>query len=74
MGRLLAHLFSHFEWRDRASIELVEIPGVAELDDIAMQNDLAAVRDTRPDGLVLSWELWNIPLQGLELVHSALTM
>ena len=32
--------------------------------------DLCAFRDAGADGLVLSWDLWHIPLERLELVHA----
>ena len=53
-----------------AGIELVEIAGVAELDEAQIRADLAAVRAAGADGLVLSWDLWAIPLERLELVHT----
>jgi len=51
-------------------IELVEIPGVAELKTEQIRADLAAVCAGEADGLVLSWDLWHMPLDRLELVSS----
>ncbi len=51
-----------------AGIELVEMPGVAHLNPEQIQNDLNTLRLANPDGLVLSWDLWHIPLERLELV------
>jgi hypothetical protein len=51
-------------------IELVELPGVAELNAAQIDLDLAAVRAGGADGLVLSWDLWHIPLERLDLVSA----
>ena len=51
-----------------AGIELVEIAGVAELDDAQIRADLAGFRAAGVDGLALSWDLWVMPLERLELV------
>jgi len=51
-----------------AGIELVEIPGVAELDEEQIKADSEAVLAGGPDGVVLSWDLCRIPLNRLELV------
>ncbi len=54
-----------------AGIELVEIPGVAELNNGKISADLRAFRQAGADGLSLSWDLWFMPLQRLELVRAA---
>jgi hypothetical protein len=56
-----------------AGIELVEMPGVAELDREQIEADLRALFAAKPDGLVLSWDLWHIPLERLELVAAIWT-
>lgn len=53
-----------------AGIELVEMEGVTHLNQAQITNDLRAVRGAAPDGLVLSWDLWQIPLERLELVRA----
>jgi hypothetical protein len=52
-------------------IELVEIEGVSRLDPERIVADLRAVQSACPDGLVLSWDLWHIPLERLVLVRQA---
>lgn len=51
-----------------AGIELVEMEGVTRLNPTQITHDLHALRDTHVNGLVLSWDLWHIPLERLELV------
>jgi hypothetical protein len=53
-----------------AGIELVELKGVTRLDQAQIAADLHALREARPNGLVLSWDLRRIPLQRLEVVQS----
>jgi len=53
-----------------AGIELVEIEGVTRLDPAQITADLQAFRAAGADGLVLSWDLWYIPLERLELVRA----
>ncbi len=53
-----------------AGIELVEIKGVAHLNDRRIKADLAAVQRTGAAGLALSWDLWHMPIERLELVRS----
>ena len=53
-----------------AGVELVEIPGVAELDMGQIEADQRALRASEIDGLVLSWDLWHMPLERLEVVAS----
>ncbi len=52
-----------------AGVELVQIEGVAELNDIQILADLEAVRRADVAGLSISWDLWDIPLERLELVR-----
>jgi hypothetical protein len=52
-----------------AGIELVEIEGVACLHPEQIRADLDAFRAAGADGLVVSWDLWYIPLERLELVR-----
>lgn len=54
-----------------AGMELVEIPGVAELTPEQITKDVAAFRDAGVDGLALSWDLWRMPLERLTLVNQA---
>jgi hypothetical protein len=54
----------------QGGMELVELPGVAELNAAQIRADLAAVRAGGADGLVLSWDLWHIPLERLDLVSA----
>jgi hypothetical protein len=51
-----------------AGIELVEMPGVSELRDSQIEADLLALKAAGADGLAISWDLWHIPLERLELV------
>jgi len=53
-----------------AGIELVEIEGVTSLNHAQIAADLDAFRAAGADGLVLSWDLWHIPLERLELVRT----
>ena len=52
-----------------AGIELVEIEGGTRLRPEQITADLAAFRSAGADGLVLSWDLWRIPHERLELVR-----
>lgn len=52
-----------------AGIELVEMPGVVALSDNQIRADLTAFREAGADGLVLSWDLWRIPPERLDLVQ-----
>jgi hypothetical protein len=54
-----------------AGIELVEIPGIAHLDDAQIRADVAALREGQTDGLALSWDLWEMPLERLDIVRAA---
>jgi len=53
-----------------AGLELVEMEGVTRLDPQQIVTDLQAFREAGADGLVLSWDLWHIPPERLELVRS----
>jgi hypothetical protein len=50
-------------------IELVDLKGVTRLCEPQIVSDLEAFRSTGAEGLVLSWDLWHIPLGRLELVQ-----
>ncbi len=50
-------------------IELVEIEGVTHLTQAGIAADLQALSAAGADGLVLSWDLWHIPPERLELVR-----
>lgn len=52
-----------------AGFELVQILGVAELNDVQILADLEAVRRAGVAGLSISWDLWDIPLERLEHVQ-----
>lgn len=51
-----------------AGMELVELEGITRLDRNQIRADAQAFRDAGADGLVLSWDLWHIPLAYLELL------
>jgi len=52
-----------------AGVELVDLEGVTHLNSDQIEGDLRAIREAGPDGLVLSWDLWWIPLERLEIVR-----
>jgi hypothetical protein len=52
-------------------VELVEIEGLCALDTTQIASDLRALRASGADGVVLSWDLWHIPLERLDLVKVA---
>jgi hypothetical protein len=52
-----------------AGIELVEVEGVTSLNHRQIAADLGAFRAAGADGLVLSWDVWHISLERLELVR-----
>lgn len=54
-----------------AGVELVEIEGVCELEATQIDADLRAFCAAGADGLALSWDLWQMPLERLELVRAA---
>jgi hypothetical protein len=51
-----------------AGVELVEIEGVCMLDNAQILSDLRAFRIAGAGGLVLSWDLWHMSLDRLDLV------
>ena len=51
----------------------MEIPGVCELKNKQIRRDWEAVLEAGVDGVVLSWDLWYIPLKRLKLVSDILT-
>jgi hypothetical protein len=53
-----------------AGIELVELEGLTHLHREQIEADLRAFRAAGADGLVLSWDLWHIPLERLALVNA----
>jgi hypothetical protein len=55
-----------------AGIELVEVEGVTHLHPAQIAADLNALRAAGANGLVLSWDLWHIPLEHLDLVRHRL--
>lgn len=54
-----------------AGIELVDIGGITALTDTQIRADVAAFRKNNADGLALSWDLWMIPLERLDVVREA---
>jgi hypothetical protein len=67
-------------WRARASstrallagIDLVQIPGVAEMTEELLTDYLTTIKTTSPQGLVLSWDLLHVPAERLGLVRRIL--
>jgi hypothetical protein len=55
-----------------AGLELVEIAGVCELEAEQIRQDWSAVLEAGVDGVVLSWDLWHMPLEHLRLVSDIL--
>jgi hypothetical protein len=52
-----------------AGVELVQKKGVTRLDPRQIKADLKGVKRAKPAGLVLSWDLLDIPLDRIELVR-----
>jgi hypothetical protein len=52
-----------------AGIELVELEDVTRLHTAQIEADLRAFRRAGADGLVLSWDLFHIPLERLDVVR-----
>jgi hypothetical protein len=50
-----------------AGIPVVEIDGIHESTTEQLRQDLAAAHEA--DGLILSWDLWDTPLENLKIVH-----
>ena len=55
-----------------AGLELVEIVGVCELSPGKIRRDWSAVLEAGIEGVVLSWDLWHMPLDRLRLVSDIL--
>ncbi len=55
-----------------AGIELVEMPGVAELSPAQIRVDIHALLAAAPAGMVLSWDLRHMPLERLKMVNGLL--
>ncbi|CAG0932459.1 hypothetical protein TFLX_02599 [Thermoflexales bacterium] len=53
-----------------AGIELVDLEGVTCLTEAQISADLRALRAAQPAGLALSWDLWRMPLDRLDLVRT----
>jgi acyl-CoA synthetase (NDP forming) len=54
-----------------AGIELVDIQEVVRLQPTQIAADVGAFQAAGADGLALSWDLWHIPRERLELVRTA---
>ena len=52
-----------------AGIELVELEGVTQLSPYQIKADLTAVKQAKPAGLAISWDLLKIPLDRLVQVR-----
>ncbi len=52
-----------------AGIELVEVAGVAQLNERQIATDVRVLRAAQPGGLALSWDLSWMPLERLELLR-----
>jgi hypothetical protein len=52
-----------------AGIELVEVEGITDLCPPQIEADLVAFREADVEGLALSWDLWEIPLEHLVRVR-----
>ncbi len=55
-----------------AGIELVDLPGVTSLATSQILADISAIQRVQPAGLALSWDLWHIPLDRLDLIRQVL--
>ncbi|NCF68518.1 MAG: hypothetical protein GWP61_21365, partial [Chloroflexi bacterium] len=44
------------------------LAGVTHLSPAQIRSDLTLLRDIQVDGLSLSWDLWHMPLEHLDLV------
>lgn len=53
-------------------LELVDLPGVCELKTDQIRRDWQAVLKAGVEGVVLSWDLWRMPLERLQLVSDIL--
>jgi hypothetical protein len=54
-----------------AGLELVDVQGVTHLTPHQIEADLAGVKRAGVAGLAISWDLWHIPLDRLDLVRRA---
>ncbi|MCD6290871.1 MAG: hypothetical protein J7M34_10250 [Anaerolineae bacterium] len=52
-------------------LALVEIPGINDMDASTLASEVEASQRARPDGLVLSWDLWHIPMERLTALRDA---
>jgi len=52
-----------------AGIELVDLPGITNLNPTQIREDLAAIKLAHPAGLALSWDLLHISQDNLKLVR-----
>jgi hypothetical protein len=57
-----------------AGFEMMDIEGIAELNDVQILSDLDAVRQAEVGGLSISWDFWDIPLKRLSLVSRIFPM
>jgi len=53
-----------------AGLSLIEMPGINHLTSREVQDESTALYQAGADGLVLSWDLWSIPLSRLRMVTS----
>ncbi len=53
-------------------LDMVEVPGVCELQLEQVRADVQAVISGRSEGLALSWDLRHIPLERLELIREVI--
>lgn len=51
---------------------LVEVPGINRVEPAEVASEMAAYRRGGADGLVISWDLWELPLERLDQVREAL--
>jgi len=51
-------------------MELVEMEGVTSLNAEQIARDWRAFSDAAPDGVVLCWDLWRIPMKYLDLIRT----
>ncbi|OGN92562.1 MAG: hypothetical protein A2Z71_11945 [Chloroflexi bacterium RBG_13_50_21] len=52
-----------------AGVELVELEGITKLNNHQLMADLNAVKQAKPAGLAISWDLLHIPLDRLGMVN-----
>ena len=53
-------------------IELVELPGVTWIEKNQLKKDMEAILDSMADGVVISWDLWNIQEENLHTIANAI--